>query len=135
LIVIDCSLLVDVLRQEPGVRHIERRLFAQSEALCAPGLLRLEFLQVCRSLTAPLGQARVEKMVERFLDLDIEFYHEESLMRRVWKLRHNLTAYDAAYVALAEALRAPLLTRDERMSKTAGHRATIEYVPLAAATR
>jgi predicted nucleic acid-binding protein len=47
---------------------------------------------------------------------------------RIWDLRNNLTAYDASYVALAEALDAPLLTRDRRLAGAAGHRAQIELV-------
>jgi predicted nucleic acid-binding protein len=50
------------------------------------------------------------------------------LLPRVWELRNNLTAYDAVYVALAEALGAPLLTRDRRLAGAAGHRATVELV-------
>jgi predicted nucleic acid-binding protein len=47
---------------------------------------------------------------------------------RIWELRGNLTAYDAAYVALAEALEAPLVTRDERLAAAPGHRAVVEVV-------
>ena len=50
------------------------------------------------------------------------------LVERIWSLRHNITAYDAAYVALAEHLGFPLLTRDARLSRSAGHAATIEYI-------
>jgi len=53
-------------------------------------------------------------------------YSHEFLLPRVWELRHNLTAYDAIYVALAEALDAPLLTRDARMAEAVGHRATVQ---------
>ena len=55
-------------------------------------------------------------------------YSHDFLLPRVWALRHNLTAYDAVYVALAEALDAPLLTRDQRMATAAGHHARIELV-------
>lgn len=55
-------------------------------------------------------------------------YPQDFLLPRIWELRNNLTAYDAAYVALAEALGAPLLTRDKRLSSAAGHRAKIELV-------
>jgi predicted nucleic acid-binding protein len=46
----------------------------------------------------------------------------------MWSLRHNITAYDAAYVALAESLDVPLLTRDRRLAKSSGHAARIEYI-------
>ena len=55
-------------------------------------------------------------------------YAHDFLLPRVWALRHNLTAYDAVYVALAEALEAPLLTRDQRIAAATGHRARIELV-------
>lgn len=117
----------------PGLRHAEARLLAGGESLCAPGLLRLEALQVLRSLANRIGQPAADRMVERLLDLDIVYYAEDILVQRVWKLRHNFTAYDAAYVALAELLDAPLLTRDQPLSRASGHQARIEYVALAAA--
>ena len=55
-------------------------------------------------------------------------YPHDVLLPRVWELRTNLTAYDAVYVALAEALGAPLLTRDRRLAGAVGHRATVELV-------
>jgi predicted nucleic acid-binding protein len=55
-------------------------------------------------------------------------YPHDLLLPRVWALRHNLTAYDAVYVALAEALDAPLLTRDQRMAAASGHHSRIELV-------
>lgn len=59
-------------------------------------------------------------------DLRATRYGHQPLRRRVWALRKNLTAYDAAYVALAEFLDAPLLTSDARLARSAGHRARIE---------
>jgi predicted nucleic acid-binding protein len=61
-------------------------------------------------------------------DLPLRRYPHDFLLPRIWDLRNNLTAYDAAYVALAEALDAPLLTRDRRLAAAAGHRAQIELV-------
>jgi predicted nucleic acid-binding protein len=55
-------------------------------------------------------------------------YPHDLFLPRIWQLRANLTAYDAAYVALAEALDAPLLTRDHRMVRAPGHHARIELV-------
>ena len=53
-------------------------------------------------------------------------YPHDPFLLRIWELRYNVTAYDAAYIALAEALGATLLTRDERLANASGHRATIE---------
>ena len=62
------------------------------------------------------------------VDFPMRRYPDDFLLPRVWDLRHNLTAYDAVYVALAEALDAPLLTRDRRLAAASGHRARIELV-------
>ncbi len=59
------------------------------------------------------------------LDLDLELYGHEPLVRRAWRLRGNLTAYDAAYVALAEGLDAPLLTTDENLAGAPGNDAVV----------
>lgn len=59
-------------------------------------------------------------------DFPLQRYPHDLLLPRVWELRNNLTAYDAVYIALAEALGAPLLTRDQRLAGAAGHRAQIE---------
>jgi predicted nucleic acid-binding protein len=61
-------------------------------------------------------------------DFPVQRYPHGVLLPRIWDLRINLTAYDAAYVALGEALGAPLLTRDRRLASAASHRAQIELV-------
>ena len=67
-------------------------------------------------------------MLEGLADLSLRRYPHDVLLPRMWALRDNLTAYDAVYVALAEALGAPLLTRDRRLANAAGHRARVEVV-------
>ncbi len=64
--------------------------------------------------------------LEWFLDLGIEMHHGPELTRRIFALRHSLSAYDAAYVAVAESIEAPLLTADGRLSRAHGHRARVE---------
>jgi len=61
-------------------------------------------------------------------DLDVAHYPHKPLLPAIWRLRHNLTAYDAAYVALAEALDAPLLTLDSRIAAAPGHRAIVDLL-------
>jgi hypothetical protein len=61
-------------------------------------------------------------------DLPMHRYPHDVLLPRIWELRHNLTAYDAVYVALAEALDAPLLTRDRRLATASGHGARVDLV-------
>lgn len=75
-------------------------------------------------IDAGRGRAALEDLA----DFPLRRYPHDVLLPRVWELRSNLTAYDAVYVALAEALGAPLLTRDQRLVAAAGHRARIELV-------
>lgn len=69
---------------------------------------------------------RARQALEDFAALPLERYSHELLLSRVWRLRDNLSAYDAAYVALAEILGARLLTRDGRISRAPGHTAQVE---------
>ena len=76
-----------------------------------------------------LGPNRATKQaVHDFLDFTIIRYSHEVFAFRIWELRHNLTAYDGAHVALAEALSVPLITCDRKLAATRGHRATIEVM-------
>jgi predicted nucleic acid-binding protein len=77
-----------------------------------------------KEMTADRGRAAFED----FVALPITRYGHGSLVARIWALRHNMTAYDAAYVALAEALEAPLITRDRRRGTAPSHTALIEVV-------
>jgi predicted nucleic acid-binding protein len=65
---------------------------------------------------------------EDLADLDLHRHPHLDLLTRAWKLRENVTAYDAMYVALAEALDAPLVRCDRPLASTAGHGATIEVI-------
>ena len=73
------------------------------------------------------GRCKTEAL-EDLADLSLRRYPHDVLLARVWALRDNLTAYDAVYVVLAEALGAPLLTRDRRLANAAGPRARVEVV-------
>jgi len=98
--------------------------------LHAPHLLAVEVAQVVRRYVAA-GQvppARGAAAVADLADLDVALYPHEALLPAVWRLRRNLTAYDAVYVALAEVLDAPLLTLDRRLATAAGHDATIDLI-------
>jgi predicted nucleic acid-binding protein len=97
----------------------------------APHLLDIEVTQVLRRLVQrkEIAIARAEQALHDLAHLLIERHEHRALVPRVWQLRDSLTAYDAAYVALAEALEAPLLTCDAKLAGAHGHRATIEWVP------
>ncbi len=69
---------------------------------------------------------RAEDARSDFADLALVRYRHQPLNDRVWDLRHNITAYDATFIALAEALSAPLVTCDARLASTPGHGAQIE---------
>jgi len=130
VIVVDASVILDVLLRVPEVEQIEDRLFRRRETLHAPHLLDVEVSQVLRRYTLS-GDMTAERGAEALDDLSslrLVRYPHTVLLSRVWELRDNLTAYDAVYVALAEALRAPLVTRDERLAAAPGHRAIVEVV-------
>jgi predicted nucleic acid-binding protein len=128
MIVLDASAAVDWLLQTPPGQRIEKRIYARAETLHAPHLLDLEVTQVLRRLAQQgvVSRTRADEAVRDLLDLRLTRYLHVVLLPRIWQLRHNLSAYDAAYVVLAEKLGAPLVTRDGRLASTSGHRAIIE---------
>lgn len=127
MIVVDASALLEVLLQADAAAAIEARLFS-GETLHAPHLLDLEVVQVLRRYerAGELSAQRGREALEDLGAFRIERYPHHLFLDRVWSLRANATAYDACYLALAEALDAPLITRDRRLAAASGHRATIE---------
>ena len=130
MIVVDASALIEVLLNTPSGSRITQRLFEGQETLHAPCLLDIEVVQVLRryALAGELNATRGLQAIEDLSDFPLTRYPHDLFLPRIWELRHNVTAYDAAYIALAEALDAPLLTRDARLASAAGHHATIEFV-------
>jgi predicted nucleic acid-binding protein len=108
---------------------VERR-FTRGGALHGPELLDLEVLQVLRRLvvTRAISSDRAELAVGALERVALRRWSHSVIRRRAWALRANLSAYDAAYVALAERLRCALLTRDGRLARSSGHNARIEVV-------
>jgi predicted nucleic acid-binding protein len=130
VIVLDASAALELLLQTTlGIRVADRALAAQ-ESLHAPHLLDAEVTQVFRryTLAGELTTARAEQGLTDYADLPLTRYAHTDLLPRVWDLRDSLTAYDAIYVALAEALDAPLLTTDPKLARAHGHDATIELL-------
>ena len=130
MIVVDASAVLEALLRTPAAEAVERRLFQPRETLHAPHLLDVEVAQVIRryAATGEIGRERGRAAIGDLAGFPLRRYPHDFLLPRVWELRHNLTAYDAVYVALAEALDAPLLTRDQRLAAAAGHRARVELV-------
>jgi predicted nucleic acid-binding protein len=130
VIVVDASALLELLLNTRAAARIAERLFDSDETLCAPHLIDLEIAQVLRRYAASgaLTADRGAQALQDFTDFPLVRYPHDLLLPRVWELRHNLTAYDAAYVALAEALEAPLVTRDAALASAGGHSASVELI-------
>ena len=128
MIVLDASAAVDWLLQTPAGQRIENRIYSRNETLHAPDLLDLEVTQVLRRLVQQgvVPVHRADEAVRDLLDLRINRYAQFVLLPRIWQLRHNFSAYDAAYIVLAEKLGGALVTRDRRLNIPTGHAATIE---------
>jgi predicted nucleic acid-binding protein len=130
VIVLDASAVLElVLNTESGIR-VRHRVADVNETLHAPHLLSVEVVQVLRryAATGSITPESVAAALEDLVELDITRYEHEPLLRRVWELRDNVTAYDAVYLALAELLDAPLLTFDSRLATAPGHAATVELL-------
>ena len=130
MIVVDTSALIEVLLRTSTAAVVEARLFEPGETLHGPHLIDIEATQVLRRYAAggEIDGARGRAALDDLADFPIRRYPHDVFLPRVWALRHNLTAYDAVYVALADALDATLLTRDRRLAAASGHRARIEIV-------
>jgi predicted nucleic acid-binding protein len=128
MIVLDASAAIDWLLQTPAGLRIEQRIYARQDTLHSVHLLDVEFVQVLRRLVreGTLTPRRAVEAIEDMAALRIARYPPVLLLQRIWRLRQNLTAYDAAYVALAEELQAPLITRDRRIAAAPGHAAAVE---------
>ena len=128
MIVVDASAMLEVLLGTATGALVEDRLLTGGESLHAPHLLDVEVAQVLRRYAAA-GELTPERGREALMDLvdfPVHRYPHDVLLPRIWELRHNVTAYDAAYLALAEILAAPLVTCDARLAAAPRHAAKIE---------
>jgi len=128
VIVVDASALLEVLLQTSMAQKVSDRLFRADESLAAPHLIDVEIAQVLRRYQAAgqMDDQRCREALADLFDLPLVRYPHDFLLPRVWELRHNLTAYDAVYLALAEALEVPLVTRDSGLAGSPGHRVAVE---------
>lgn len=130
MIVVDASALLEFLLQTPLGARVEARLFREEDELHVPHLVDVEITQGLRRLvrTREVSPGRAAEAIVDLADLDLHRHPHLELLGRAWTLRDNITAYDAMYVALAEAMDAPIVTCDEPLAKAPGHRARIEVV-------
>lgn len=128
MIVTDASAILELLLRTPGADAIQARVFRRRETMHAPALLDLEVAQVLRRYVSrrEIAPGRARAALDLLLGFPMERYTHEPLLVRIWELRENLSASDAAYVALAEGLRAPLLTCDARLANAPGIRTAVE---------
>lgn len=127
MVVVDTSALLLALA-DPS--HNAGVLLAGDGELHAPHLVDVEYLHAVRRLTAAgeINETQADQLLESLRELRIERYSHRPLTPRIWSLRHNLTAYDAAFVALAETLDVPLITADAKMASAPGNTADIRVV-------
>lgn len=123
----DSAAVVDALTAVVGTDALRARL--ATDELHAPSLVDFEVVSALRGLTlgGHLSASRAEDLLTDFNDLPVRRWPSaHALRKRALQLRNNVSAYDAAYVALAEALDCPLVTRDRRLARSTGHSAQIE---------
>jgi predicted nucleic acid-binding protein len=128
LIVIDASAEVAaLLSAEPGAENIRERVARTGETLHVPHLFEIEVLNALRSLAfrGTVSSERAQLALSRLHNTRLMRYPHTPLMERIWGLQENMTTHDAAYIALAEALDAPLVTTDARLARAPGIRATV----------
>lgn len=129
MIIVDASVLVVALAddQDDGDR-VRRRL--RGEVLAAPEIVDLEVVSVLRRqvMLGGMDTRRADQALTDLVTMPLQRAPHLGLLARCWELRANLTAYDAAYVALAELLDATLLTADARLGRSRGPRCTFEVI-------
>lgn len=127
MLVVDTSAIVETLVGESADPALVDRLASDGD-LTAPHLLDVEVVHALRRLVA-LGQLSVDRAADArrdFANLSITRYPHHPLADRMWALRDNITAYDAAFVSLSEALEVPLVTCDGGLASAPGHHAVVE---------
>ncbi len=129
MIVLDASAAVAVLLNlGVGARHIRERMEREDDGLHVPHLFEIEVINALRhhALRHGISESRRLELLEDLTTMSISRYAHTAMLPRIWELRDNVSAYDAAYIVLAETLEAPLVTRDVRLARAPGIRAEVE---------
>jgi predicted nucleic acid-binding protein len=131
VIVIDASAYVDAVTEASARANAILARLETERSVYVPAVFDVEVLHALRRLETDddVPASIVDAGVAELTELRAVRQGHAPLLKRIWELRHNLSAYDAAYVALAEALDAPLLTSDARLARSSGHEAAIELAP------
>ena len=122
MLVLDASAAVELLLNTASGKRVAKRVENPAVSIHVPHLIDVEIAQVLRryALRGTLSAARGELALDQWRGLDVERYPHELFLDRIWQLRDNVSAYDAVYVALAEALGAVLVTGDRRLAGAPG---------------
>lgn len=130
MIVLDASAALELLLNTTSGRLIAREINNRETTLHVPHLIDLEIVQVLRRyvLSGEIQESRAVIAINHWLGLDVSRYPHEPFVTTIWQYRNNLTAYDAAYVALAKVLHAGLITCDRSLAKIAGLDTAIEVI-------
>ena len=130
MIVLDASAIVELLLNTPAGRAIASRIDDPAIGVHVPHLADVEVAQALRRYASDgeLDAAAAADALTDLRALDLQRHAHEPLLDRVWQLRHNLGAYDAVYVALAEVLDSTLLTCDHRLARVPGVARRVELV-------
>ncbi len=130
MIVLDASAALELLLRAADHPSLVSKVLRSGETIAAPYLIDLEVTQVLRRfvLTGELSESRGREAIDDHLNLGIVRYPHEGLLKRAWQFRANCTAYDAAYLALAEAVDAVLITCDRRLAAVPGSQAKVEVI-------
>jgi predicted nucleic acid-binding protein len=130
MIVVDASALLEFLLQTPLGTRVEARLFRHDDEFHAPHLADVEVVQGLRRLVrkGEVSSGRAVEAIADLTELDLHRHNHVDLVARAWHLRANISAYDGVYIALAEAIDAPIVTCDGPLAKAPGHRAKIELI-------
>lgn len=130
MIILDASAALELILDSSAAAAVREKILANGGRLAAPHLLDVEVAQVLRRYHrgGEISDQRARMALADLADLPLTRYPHTPFLDRIWELRENLTGYDAAYVALAEALAMPLLTCDAKLASAPRHGARIELI-------
>jgi predicted nucleic acid-binding protein len=129
VLVVDASVIAPAIA-DGGLDGDLCRARIKGQAIAAPDLLRVEVVSVLRRQAhrGELSARQATNAIDDLMNLPITVYPTASLLRRCWELRNKVTAYDACYVSLAEALDCTLVTADSRLSNASGTRCQFDLI-------